>query len=187
MPVVIANIVGAEGPKSGKKRGRIKDTNGILYQITPELARTMGVKFRSSDGVWILPESNPPYSVEYTDEVFMSGTNELKYKVVQSIVPAMPGQTVPTAPPSMPNKPPITPPQTYVPAPQPNIKDEDIATLAIAKPQLEKINPGDRVTALHILRESALAWRDFKKWQKLGPQTVAEDMDDGLPPEWEKQ
>jgi hypothetical protein len=172
MPVVIAQVTGAEGPKAGKKRGRIKDANGMLYQITPELARNVAL--------------GSTYSIEYTDEEF----KDLKYRVVQSIIPAMAGQQAitPQAIAAQSNAAAQAAQSPYLPpAPYNATKDEDIATLAIAKPQLEKINPGDRVTGLHILKQSAMMWRDFKKWQKLGPQTVAEDMDDGLPPGWEKQ
>lgn len=45
-------------------------------------------------------------------------------------------------------------------------RSEDIATLALCK--MQQVQAGDRASLFHALKASALAWRDFKKWQKSG-------------------
>jgi hypothetical protein len=187
MPVVIAQIIDSTPPKKEgeSNRGRIKDANGILYQVTKSIAGKVGIDLKARTGC------GNTYSIEYKDDTFTTPEGvEQKFRVVQSIVPALAGQQAitPQAIAAQSNAAAQAAQSPYPPAaPYNATKDEDIATLAIAKPQLEKINPGDRATGLHILKQSAMMWRDFKKWQKLGPQTVAEDMDDNLPPGWEKQ
>jgi hypothetical protein len=141
-----------ENPKPGKKRGRVKDKDGVVYQISPVLMAMM--KMEST------------YEITFTDETFTppGSTDTLKYRVIESLTPAIGGASAP-------------PPQQAAPRYNPpgnmgsDDKDESIATLAIIKCQ--QLPVGDRAGILHALKASALAWRDFKKWQK----SVSSDMD----------
>lgn len=156
MPTVNITVAGIEGPKSGKKRGRVKDKDGTVYQISPVLLAMM--------------KMDSTYEITYTDESFTPpGSNEtLKYRVIESLIPAIGGVI------GLPPDPRAGAPRQYTPPPASaasDDKDESIATLAIIKCQ--QLPVGDRAGIFHALKASALAWRDFKKWQK----SVSSDMD----------
>ena len=142
----------------GKKRGRIKGIDGMLFQADPSFLDTTIV--------------GGAYQVTYKDDEFKGA----KFRVVEDMLPAATQAQSPTTP-----SPRYGTTTQYVAAPAPSTKDEDIATLAIAKPQLDKINPGDIEMGFHVLKSSAMMWRKFKSWQKLGPQTAKEEMNDEIP------
>lgn len=160
MPTVNITVSGIEGPKPGKSRGRVKDKDGRIFQISPVLLAMM--------------KMNSTYEITYTDESFIPpGSNEeLKYRVIESLIPAIGGVT------GLPPDPRAAAPRQYTPPPASTAsddKDESIATLAIIKCQ--QLPVGDRAGIFHALKASALAWRDFKKWQK----SAGSEMDDEVP------
>lgn len=152
MHTMTIEVQGKSDPEKGKKRGRVKDASGMIFQADPSILASMVVGSR--------------YDIEYSDEEFkdfkyrvISEVNEVGKDSMTSVVPAKPA-----APPRRPD------PPVYS-----STKDEDISVLAILKSQ--QIKGGDREAIFHCLKQSALAWRDFKKWQK----TLASDMDDEIP------
>lgn len=146
MTHVVATIAQKAEPAMGKKRGRIKGTDGTVYQISPVLAQQV-----------IVGQS---YDLDYKDEEF----NGMKYRVVESIMPVAGG--VPAPLPGAMQR--VGHPSEAMAAAQqwhPQVSDEkgnDIATLAIAKVWLEKIPVGDEAGCLHALRAARRAWLQFK-------------------------
>lgn len=158
MPVATVTVAGKAAPELGKKRGRIKGIDGMLFQADPSLLDAISV--------------GATYQITYKDDEF----NGNKFRVVEGAMPATPGMAMQPAAQAPQAGRPMSSQQSM-----PTTKDEDIATLAIAKEQLNKINPGDVEMGFHVLKSSAMMWRKFKSWQKLGPQTVKEDMEDDIP------
>lgn len=70
MPTVTIRVAGTEAPATGKKRGRIKDESGTLYQAVPDFLNT--VKIGQS------------YELTYKDDEF----NGNKFRVVEGVKPA---------------------------------------------------------------------------------------------------
>jgi hypothetical protein len=159
-------VQGKADPEKGKKRGRIKDASGMIFQADPSILASVVVGSK--------------YDIQYSDEEFkdfkyrvISEVNEVGKDSMTSVVQAAPQRR------DMP--PPPLNPQAQLNAGtraglyRDSTKDEDISVLAIMKSQ--QIPPGDRAVIFHALKASALAWRDYKKWQK----TLASDMDDEIP------
>ena len=158
MPVVQVTIAEKADPVLGKKRGRVKDTEGRIFQVPPMMLDMVHV--------------GGTFELSYKDDSY----GDTKFRVIEGIKP-MAGAAPSTQ-------------QTATPRPSPmasttpaydQYKDESISVLAIIKCQ--QLPVGDRAGILHALKASALAWRDFKKWQKDGNiETGRQPLhDDGYP------
>lgn len=144
MPTVTIQVAGTEAPAYGKKRGRIKDTNGTLYQALPSFLNM--VKIGSA------------YDLTYKDDEF----NGTKFRVVEGVAPAMgvPGPQSAARP---------SPHQTATSMGEPRYSEpvrddrgDDIATMAIVKEWIGRIPVGDTAAVVHALRAARRAWKTFK-------------------------
>jgi hypothetical protein len=157
MPTVNITVAGMEKPKPGKERGRIKDKDGVIYQIKPVLMAMMNM--------------DSAYEITYEDQTYTppGSSDILKFRVINSLTPAIGGASAPPAAPRAYN--PTLSTGTHNDDKERQLKDERIAALAILKTKTGEI--GDMEGSFSNLKLSALAWRKFLKWQK----SVSSDMD----------
>src|SRR5512146_1638334 len=140
MPTATVLVQGKSEPERGKKRGRIKSDSGMVFQADPIFLKQVNV--------------GSTYEFDYRDDSFARDDGEvIKFRVIEKIR----GGELNVPPPA-----PMTSARPAASQYVPTTKDEDIATLAIAKEQLSKINPGDIEMGLHVLKSSAMMWRKFK-------------------------
>lgn len=149
MPTVRIQVAGTEGPQYGKKRGRIKDTNGALYQALPSFLGMVQI--------------GGTYDLTYKDDSF----NGTAFRVVEGVTPAIggqPGGVTPITPGGpMPMPPPqARPAQNYGAPQQEDARGDDIATMAIVKEWIGRIPVGDAGAVAHALRSARRAWKMFK-------------------------
>lgn len=144
----------------GKKRWVIKGVDGTMFGANADLANAV--------------VAGQTYGVTYKEDHWNGKT----YFVVEGIIGQQPQSSIPQGAPPLQQTQQQTQQQYQ---PQPTTKDEDIATLAIAKEQLRNIKAGDVEEGFHVLKASAMMWRKFKSWQKLGPQTTKEEFNDEIP------
>lgn len=141
MPEATVRVVQKNAPEPGKKRWKVKSESGHTFQLETGLENNI--------------QLNTSYVITYRDDQF----GDRKFKVIEAAKPAL-NQVPQTIQPSqgMAN-------QTYDPREQ-SFKDETIAALAMIKSQV--LATGDRAGIFHALKQSALAYRDFKNWQRGG-------------------
>lgn len=140
MPTVRIQVAGTEGPQAGKKRGRIKDTSGTLYQALPSFLGMVQI--------------GGSYDLTYKDDEF----NGTKFRVVEGVTPAMAGASPGSYGPGTT----ATPARSYEPVRQQDDRGDDIATMAIVKEWIGRIPVGDAGAVAHALRSARRAWKMFK-------------------------
>lgn len=152
MHTMTIEVQGKADPEKGKKRGRIKDASGMIFQADPEFLRKMDVGSK--------------YDIQYSDEEF----KDFKYRVI-SEVNEVGKDSMTTRVSPIPAPPAAKPVSTEVYS---DTKTEDISALAIIKSM--EIEP-EAGAVFSALREAAIGWRRYKKWQK----TLASAIDDEIP------
>ena len=158
MPVVQVTIAEKADPAIGKKRGRVKDTEGRIFQVPPTML----------DMVYV----GGSFDLTYKDDSY----GDTKFRVIEGIKP-LAGAVPPAQQAATPRPSPMA---STTPA-YDQYRDESIAVLALVKST--PLVAGDRVGNFHVLKAHALTWRDFKKWQKDGNiETGRQPLhDDGYP------
>ena len=153
MHTMTIEVQGKADPEKGKKRGRVKDASGMIFQADPAILASVIVGSK--------------YDITYTDEEF----KDFKYRVISEVnevgKDSMTTRVSPIPAPPAPR--PSSSTEVYS-----DTKTEDISALAIIKSM--QIEP-ERSAVFIALREAAIGWRRYKKWQK----TLASDMDDEIP------
>jgi hypothetical protein len=152
MPTMTIEVQGVEQPKPNRTRGRIKDTSGMVFQAKPVILKSVSMGSK--------------YEVEYKDEEWTpeDGGVTQKYRVIYEVKPVG-SDSLTSVVPAAPQR------RDMPPLPLGDTKTEDISALAIIKSM--QIDP-EASAVFSALKEAALGWRRFKKWQ----QSVASDMND---------
>lgn len=147
MPEATVTIAAKADPELGKKRGRIKDVGGAIYQIAPTLAQMVVV--------------GGTYELTFKDEEFTNPQGKaFKYRVVESLMPAT--RSSPNIPPPQPAATPRNEPRI---PPMEDERQTDISVLSLMSSTEwgKKIPVGDLASLDHALRTLRKAWVGHKK------------------------
>lgn len=144
MPTVRIQVAGTEGPQAGKKRGRIKDTSGTLYQALPSFLGMVQI--------------GGTYDLTYKDDSF----NGTSFRVVEGVTPAIGGAPIAPQTTQSYSAPPPRQAQPRSYEPVSDDRGDDIATMAIVKEWIGRIPVGDTAAVVHALRAARRAWKTFK-------------------------
>ncbi len=154
MPAMTITVAAKSAPAPGKKRWRVKNQEGMVFQVDPNLAPSLDL--------------NKTYDITYKNDSYNNTTFRVLETVKESSAPTAANVSAQASEGRR---------AGYIEDPK---KAEDIAVLAIVKEWVGRIGVGDTAGLEHALRSARTAWRRHQT-SKIETGAVDPDLNDELP------